>query len=74
MMRKRWASAIQIAKNFVNKVLKPRGKNKEERQIKQIRDSLSFVVLGMKDRKEEKSKEIMLSFLRDTKNIYDMKF
>jgi len=73
-MRKRKASAIKIAKNFIKKVLMPRGRTREERETKQIRDSLAFLVVGMRDRKEEKSKEILLSFLRDTKNIFDMKF
>lgn len=73
-MRKRRVSAIQIAKKFVSKVIMPRGKTQEERQTKKIRDCLSFVVLGMKDRKDEKAKEIMQSFLRDTKNIFEMKF
>lgn len=74
LMRKRRISALKIAKNFVNKVLMRRGKTEEERYTKKMKNSLSFIVLGMKDRKEEKAKEIMLSFLRDTKNIFDMKF
>lgn len=73
LMRKRRMSGLKIAKTFVNKVLKRMGHNEEERQTKKIRDSLSFLVVGMRDRKEEKAKEIMLSFLRDTKNIFEMK-
>ena len=73
LMRKRRMNGLKIAKTFVYKVLKRMGNTEEERQTKKIRDSLYFLVVGMRDRKEEKAKEIMLSFLRDTKNIFEMK-
>jgi hypothetical protein len=72
-MRKRRASALKIAKNFSNKVIKRLGQTTEERYIKKIRDSFTLMVISMKDRKEERAKETLLTFIRDTKNIFDMK-
>jgi hypothetical protein len=46
-MRKRRASALKIAKNFSNKVIKRLGQTTEERYIKKIRDSFTLMVISM---------------------------